>query len=175
MFWGFRAKKLPWMDLKWGFLKLTQLGKNFFGKNVAEWLLGRKGPKTSFLGFITNWCIESFRFFDWSYCSLNVEQRVKIYWKISSSRIFGAERHQNWSISDYFVLVQQHLYLFFTLPPLPQGNLDNPLLRVPWLHVLFRKFLSDFVKNVSNVCSGNLTQANIILLGVKDGVVTFML
>ena len=115
MFWGFRAKKLPWMDLKWGFLKLTELGKIFLGKNVAEWL-GRKGPKTSFLGFITNWCIEIFCFFAWSYRSLNVEKWVKIYWKISSSRIFGAERYQNWSISDDFVHVQQHLHLFFTLP-----------------------------------------------------------
>ena len=115
MFWGFRAKKLPWMDLKWGFLKLTELGKIFLGKNVAEWL-GRKGPKTSFLGFITNWCIEIFCFFAWSYRSLNVEKWVKIYWKISSSRIFGAERYQNWSISDDFDHVQQHLHLFFTLP-----------------------------------------------------------
>ena len=131
MFWGFRAKKLPWMDLKWGFLKLTELGKIFLGKNVAEWL-GRKGPKTSFLGFITNWCIEIFCFFAWSYRSLNVEKWVKIYWKISSSRIFGAERYQNWSISDDFVHVQQHLHLFFTRPHPPFTSFSASIFLILW-------------------------------------------
>lgn len=174
MFWGFRAKKLPWMDLKWGFLKLTELGKIFLGKNVAEWL-GRKGPKTSFLGFITNWCIEIFCFFAWSYRSLNVEKWVKIYWKISSSRILGQKGTKIGLLVTTLSMFSSICICFLPSPSLPQGNLDNPLLRVPWLHVLFRKYLSDFVKNVSNVCSGNLTQANIVLLGVKDGVVTFML